>query len=448
MAAPVKHVAGRVVGTVGPDGLASPRRAERPPLAPCDIDAERAVLGSILILPETTARVNRIVRPEHFLRPSHVDIYAAMLRLFEEGVELDNVTLAGELERQGVLEACGGRAYLTELLAATPTATHAVHYATIVRRRATERALIEAAGQIARSAFDGDDDALMKSKLLLHQLDGDMEQAETGDLDDALADLMAPRPSGWSTGIGVIDHWLGGVGLAPARSLVITGQSGAGKTLLATSMALSAAAAGAKVVFFSLEMSRAEMLTRIGAYLFGGRMYRLLQVPSDRWTDGDRETFRRVVEWRETMRARQLFTLYQDQYHTTDIVARSRIHGADVVVVDWYQQLEMVRERGQTADDVDRIQSGALIKLAKAAGACVVIVSQLNATGGAKYGAWLNSHAHARLHLENVENSQTRVRISPLKNRWGGDSASGATAEFEADKAVGRFTPLYQEAFQ
>lgn len=406
-------------------------------LAPADPDAEAAVLGACLIANAVPDGVAVLLAPEHFSREQNALIYRGMLALRSEGQPVDIVTLIGALDKADALADCGGPGYVALLIERTPLSSHAPYYAGIVRRKAADRAMIGAAGQIARIAFDGEDSALSKAHDILAALDYDTEQAETGDLYDAIAGLTNPRPSGWSTGLGIIDHWLGRVGLVPGRSLVVSGVPGVGKTTFSTALIVSALRGGARVVDFTLEMTREERLVKIGAVLCGGRAARLGDFPSEQWTDADWSTYRDVIAAVEGLPGK--LKIYQDQDRAGTITTLARRDGADVVMIDFYQRLRFDRQQGENSDEVDKRNAEALaLQLPRRGNCCALIVSQLNRTGGMKYGAWLEAFCHAHLHLEAVDGTN-RVKIEPRKNRWGVNSATGAHAEFEADMAAGRF---------
>lgn len=128
---------------------------ERPDRAiPANIEAERAVLGSLMIDPDAIIKVANYLRPEDFFRERHAWLYEAMRTLNERREPLDFVTIVDELERRERLEEIGGPAYLTDLIASTPTALYVDHYARIVERTAVLRRLIAAAGKIAELAYD------------------------------------------------------------------------------------------------------------------------------------------------------------------------------------------------------------------------------------------------------------------------------------------------------
>lgn len=409
-------------------------------MLPADAEAEAALLGSILIDDTRFPDVARIVQPVHFHGPVRAAVFAAMLAVRHAGQVIDTVTLRAELEGGGEPAPEGGwGAALTRLMEHVPTALHATHYAMIVRRKAEQRRMIAAAGEIARLGHDGGADALDHARAILAAMDSDIERAESGDVGDALADLMAPRPDGWSTGVGVLDQWLGDVGLVPGRVLTLTGKSGVGKTWLACIAAMSALEAGARVAMFTLEMTRAEVLIRLAAPRLGGRVFRLLRAP-DRWTDADRDTYREVIALFDG----RALSIFEAQRSVFDIAVKARSVNADIVVVDWYQQLDVEWSGAdQTADQVDRAHALALLDLAMRGRSCVVVVSQLNKDGSMKYGAWLNAYSAAHLSLANDgEAGDGFVVLRPEKNRWGPDSASGSEARFAMDKARGTLTPL------
>ncbi len=127
-------------------------------LLPRNIEAEEAVLGSLLIDPDAIIRVATFLQPDDFYVQRDGWIYAAIRDLHERREPADLVTLTDELERQGRLAEIGGAAFLTGLINATPTSIHVEYYARIVERTAILRRLIDAAGQIARLAYEDADD--------------------------------------------------------------------------------------------------------------------------------------------------------------------------------------------------------------------------------------------------------------------------------------------------
>jgi replicative DNA helicase len=126
---------------------------------PQDLEAETSVLGAILLDQAAITRVLDFLSPEDFYRENNAQIYRAALNLFREGEPIDNVTLASELEKLGVLERIGGRAHLALIQEAVPTAANVEHYARIVKDKAYKRRLISAGSQVTALGFDDSLDA-------------------------------------------------------------------------------------------------------------------------------------------------------------------------------------------------------------------------------------------------------------------------------------------------
>ncbi|MBV8720874.1 MAG: replicative DNA helicase, partial [Candidatus Eremiobacteraeota bacterium] len=127
-------------------------------IPPQNLEAEMALLGSILVDREMMATVAEIVDPPDFYAAMHETIYIALLSLYERGEPLDKITLSEELKRRGQLEKIGGLAYLTSLMDTVPTAASAEYYANIVREKSALRGLIHAGTQITRIGYEGEED--------------------------------------------------------------------------------------------------------------------------------------------------------------------------------------------------------------------------------------------------------------------------------------------------
>ena len=127
-------------------------------LLPQNIEAEEAVLGSLLIDPDAIIRVATFLQPDDFYVQRNGWIYDAIRDLHERREPADLVTLTDELDRREHLAEIGGPAHLTSLINATPTSIHVEYYARIVERTAILRRLIDAAGQIAKLAYQDVDD--------------------------------------------------------------------------------------------------------------------------------------------------------------------------------------------------------------------------------------------------------------------------------------------------
>lgn len=124
-------------------------------LPPHSIDAEEAVLGSLLIDDAAWPKVKDWLKPEHFYRDRNRWCYEACIRLAQKGMGIDQVTLCHELDLMGKLDECGGPAYSSHLVAIIPTPLHAIYYARIVKECWERRTAIQRAGEMVADAQEG-----------------------------------------------------------------------------------------------------------------------------------------------------------------------------------------------------------------------------------------------------------------------------------------------------
>ena len=125
-------------------------------IPPQNIDAEKSLIGAILIDEEVLIDVIEVVKPIDFYDKRHATIFAAIVRLFEKHSPVDLLTLTDELKKKGDLDSIGGASYLSELTNYVPTAAHAKSYAEIVAQAAVRRRLIKASADISELAFNED----------------------------------------------------------------------------------------------------------------------------------------------------------------------------------------------------------------------------------------------------------------------------------------------------
>jgi replicative DNA helicase len=244
-------------------------------LAPANIDAEQAVLGSLLIDSGAVVRVAASLAPDDFSRPGHATIYRAIIDLFTRQEVVDYVTVVTQLERDSRIDEAGGSAYLAELIERTPVAIHVEYYAGLVSRASTQRRLIDAASRIAKIAYDDDADTIEetidRAEEELFGVVGDRQRRDLRPLNelldaylDKIEDIRANRElsTGIRTGFEDLDELLGG--LQPSDLCIIAGRPGMGKTSWLTSVASNVAIeGGATVALFSLEMSAEQLVQRL-----------------------------------------------------------------------------------------------------------------------------------------------------------------------------------------
>ena len=243
-------------------------------IPPQNVDAEMSLLGAILIDEEVLADVTEHVKPHDFYDKRHAVIYDAIMRLFEKNKPVDLLTLTDELKRKAEIEEVGGSAYLTELTNYVPTAAHAESYAEIVAQKAVRRRLIKASADISELGFDEQ----TTTQELLQQAEAELfavsDQSLKQDLIslesiltdsfDRLEELHRNKGAlrGVRTGYRDLDNMT--AGLQRSDLIILAARPAMGKTTLVTNLAYNVATiAKQPVLFFSLEMSKEQLVDRM-----------------------------------------------------------------------------------------------------------------------------------------------------------------------------------------
>lgn len=243
-------------------------------LPPQNLDAERGVLGSILLINDALDDVADVINQDHFYSDAHQHIYEAIRHLHDAGIRgIDAVTLAEELDRRNLLEEIGNADYLLEILAAVPHAAHATYYANIVREKYVQRSLIYACTETLRECYDSTEN----TEEILQQAEKRVfsileQQTETSSLDlgsilldawDRINERMAidGAVSGLPTGFTDFDTKTNG--FQPAELVILAARPSMGKTALVCNWAEGIAThSGKGVLMFSLEQSKLELAER------------------------------------------------------------------------------------------------------------------------------------------------------------------------------------------
>jgi replicative DNA helicase len=242
-------------------------------IPPQNLEAEMAVLGSVLVDREMMAAVGEIIRPADFYAHVHETIYGVLCDLYERGEPIDKISVAEELRRRDALERVGGLPYLSALMDTVQTAASARYYATIVREKSILRSLIHAGTEITQLGYEGEEDvsaALDRSEHLVYAI-GERKTTEfmpvgrlmkdAFDYIDRLYHMRGDR-TGLTAGFHDIDVMT--TGFQPGNFVIIAARPGMGKTSFALNMAVAAALeAGEPIAFFSLEMSNNELIQRL-----------------------------------------------------------------------------------------------------------------------------------------------------------------------------------------
>ncbi len=358
-------------------------------LAPHSLEAEEAVLGSILMNPEAMHEVGSFLAPEDFFILRHAWIYEALQRLHERSDAIDHRTLAEELRAQGHLEEVGGEAYLSYLPTTVPTALHAEVYGHIVERAAIRRRLLGAAGEIARLAHDEERDinqVIDQSEATLFTVTERRLRQELVPIRVAMSRYFdrieylresEEEALGVPTGFTDLDRLLGG--LQKSDLIVVAGRPGQGKTSFLLNLAVNAARLGqARVAIFSMEMSNEQIVQRIISTETGinSQDLRLGRVNDADWSRfveavGTLSNLRIYLDDSPAVSVMQLRTKCRRLY---------REHGLDLIVVDYLQLMTAGTSLGRDTNRVQEITyiSRGLKELARELNVPLVSAAQLS----------------------------------------------------------------------
>jgi replicative DNA helicase len=353
---------------------------------PCNLEAERGVLGSILLLPVVCDEVSLILRPEDFYDDANRVLFTAVRTMHDENQRIDTVLLTDRLKKSGDYEKIGGAAYLAEILQSVPTAANAAYYAQIVRNKSTLRSLIHSSTEILRDAYD---DALEPQEMV-----GQAEQrifaildsraaGQVATIHDILQETMSRldrrithghSTAGIETGFTDFDHLTGG--LNNSELTILAGRPSMGKTAFALNIAeYVTMRLGVATLFVSLEMSSMELADRMVCTLAQVNGQRLRNA-----TISNAERAKLVEKMAELSQA-PLFVDDTPSRTVTEIAAAARRlkrrSDLGLVVVDYLQLIEPDYPKDPRQEQVARI-ARRLKGLSRELNVPVLCLAQLN----------------------------------------------------------------------
>ncbi len=364
---------------------------------PNNLDAERDLLGAMLVNNEAAAKVSGFLRAEHFHEPVHSRIYDAATILIERGEIADPVTLKSYFENDEALADIGGAQYLARLAASATTIINAENYGRIIYDLAMRRELIDLGEEIVNTAYDSD-----LGETATNQIESAEKQlfalAENGSHEGALTPVKVAVNQavksieeafqrdgnlvGVTTGLRDMDAKLGG--LHSSDLLILAGRPSMGKTSLATNIAYNAAKAyrdsggseGAPVGFFSLEMSAEQLVGRILA--------EATEISSEKLRRGDLtdDEFANKLVPQSALLSE--CPLYIDDTPAISIAAMrtrcrrlKRSHGLGMIVVDYLQLMKGTGRGDNRVQEISEVTQG-LKAIAKELDIPVIALSQLS----------------------------------------------------------------------
>ena len=243
--------------------------------APHSLEAEQAVLGSMLIDSRCVNDIVGTVRPDEFYSQTNRDIYETIYEMFSYSQVIDPVTVLDKMRERGVFDEQTSAKYIMQLMEITPTAANAKQYAQIVHEKALLRSLSTAASEIVETVYEG----VGSAQDILEAAEKKIFALRRGNSSDSLEHVgtillkvfdrleemseSGSEISGTSTGLRDLDKFING--LNKSDLMLLAARPGMGKTSMALNLALNVAKKNPKktVAFFSLEMSKQQLVTRL-----------------------------------------------------------------------------------------------------------------------------------------------------------------------------------------
>jgi len=354
-------------------------------LPPQNLDAERAVLGSLLIDPQMCDEVVLLLRSDDFYAEAHRTLYTRIVQMHDESKRIDTTLLVEQLQRSGELETIGGPAYLAEVVQSVPVAAHATYYAQIVRDKATLRELIHASTEILRTAWDPSldaDDVMNTAEEKIFAVHDQRTTSQVFNIHDVLmeafdridARLKHGAGGGTPTGFTDLDNLTGG--LHPSELIIIAARPGMGKTALATNIAeYVAIECQIPTLFVSLEMARLELAQRMlcSQGKIDGEKFRRNRISSE-----DR---RKLVEASAKLSRAPMFIDDTPSRTVTEIAACARRlkrkENLGLLVIDYLQLIEPDNSRDPRQEQVAKMARRLKI-LSRELEIPVICLAQLN----------------------------------------------------------------------
>ena len=356
-------------------------------MPPQNIEAEQAVLGAVLIKKEALTEVQEILKPEDFYREAHRIVYSAMEDLFINNEAVDLVTLTEQLRKKDQLDKVGGLAFVTALANSVPTAANVIYHAKIVREKAELRSLIDAATEIAGKAYEDADEVetIMdeaEKKILsiaASRTVSDFEPIKSILMNsiDRISTLYESKGglTGLSTGFKDLDALTSG--LQASDLVLVAARPSMGKTAFTLNIAAHAAMRGHSVAFFSLEMSKEQLVQRMlcseGA--IDSQRLRTGQLEGEEWG--------KLIGTADKLSKAKIYIDDTPGITVMELRSKSRRlkaeHGLELIVIDYLQLMQgrSTRNSDSRQQEISEI-SRSLKALARELNVPVVALSQLS----------------------------------------------------------------------
>lgn len=360
-------------------------------LPPQNIEAEKSILGSILLDKESINRIIDFLRPADFYQRIHQVIFDTMVKLLEKREPIDLLSLSNKLNEQGQLEPVGGASYLTSLINAVPTSSHIVHYAKIVERKKILRDLIDSAHHIINLGYQEEEDI----ENILDQAEQKLFSISQKSLQPSFAHIGGPiikeaferldrlhkgdgQLRGHATGFYDLDFYL--AGLQKSDLIVLAARPSIGKTSLALDIAKHVSQhEKIPVGIFSVEMAKEQIVDRMIASEAGINLWKLRTGKLS--FEGDGNDFEKIAVALDKLAQAPIYI--DDMPSPTILQMRAMArrlqaeHGLGLLVVDYLQLIRPTRPNDSEVQQITEISRN-LKALAKELNIPILALSQLS----------------------------------------------------------------------
>jgi replicative DNA helicase len=353
---------------------------------PAHVDAERAVLGALLLNDEYITTISEVIVPDDFYNPAHKTIYQAIVELGQKHKRVDIVTLQDELTKKDLLDTAGGIIYLVSLQEDIPSVGLIVQHATIIKEKSVLRQLISSAATIITNCYTQDQDSidavLDDAEKIIFNIANKRSSNSFVQLDiwlkktfQHLSDIKSHMKgiTGVPSGFQHLDQMTSG--FQNSDFIVLAARPSMGKTALALGIALEAARNGFATGVFSLEMSAEQLTLRLlsAESGIGHHNIRNATISSDEWMD--------LTNVAAQLAEMKVFIDDTAMLNIMDLRAKARKlkaeHGLQFLVIDYLQLLHSNKKHENRHQEVSDI-SRSLKALAKELNIPIIALSQLS----------------------------------------------------------------------
>ena len=355
---------------------------------PQSVDAEKAILGSIMLRPGAIHEINDIINPDSFYATKHSQIYKIMLDLSSKAEPIDILSVSHKLEEKGLLDQMGGSSYLIELTNSVPASTNIKYYSDVVNKKSILRKIIEAGDHISELGFREEVEDVFD---ILDQAEKKMMGINSNAGSHTFRSLKDSLPEAWErlerlhenkgelrgipTGFYDLDQYLSG--LQKSDLVILAARPSMGKTTLALDIARQAALKhGTPTVIFSLEMSTQQLVDRMLA----------AESKVNAWNlrTGKLSTENEFSKIRDSLDRLSKAPIFVDDMAGNSIMRMRSVcrriraeHGLGLIIVDYLQLMSTSKNYDNMVNQVTEI-SRSLKALAKEFDVPVLALSQLS----------------------------------------------------------------------